>query len=327
MNKKLNNFIKVKTKKVEKTRMISFIDIDGTTNLEDSKFKEYINKIQALGVEIVPITGRSIGDIRQKFLNNKIEEPVFYSGDNGTVIYFNQDSRVVKKRKGKIEQLITKDKDTYKTVFPKNKKKKIIEYYLENGGNPDLIRATTEKKVLASGKNEKVIEYCNKHSNNITNFYETIEDELRDLDDITKITLAGNKEFIKKVEIYAKSLGLSTDADITKFPEKEQKNWRLDISSSNKGKAVEIISEILKPEIGYMCIGNGRNDIPMFKKAIDNDMLIGIMKDSPKEVLETMKEYSKRKNKGVLFEIPNNDNKANSYLWTMSKMLESYKSK
>lgn len=325
MNKMLNDFIQEKRQNVIRPKMIAFVDIDGTTNLEDKKFKDYINEIRSLGVEIIPVTGRAIGDIRQQFLKNKIEEPIFYSGDNGTVIYFTPNSKGVKKRKNKIKQLMHNDKNTYKTVFPKNKKNKIIEYYLENGGNPDLIRATTEKNVLASGRDEKVVNYCNKHSNNITSFYETIEDELNYIDDITKITLAGEKELMEKVQKYANSLGLNTDADSTKFPEKDQKNWRLDISGANKGMAVEIINKILNPEIGYMCIGNGRNDLPMFKKALDNNMLIGIMQDSPREVLLKMKKYNKDNKKGIIFEIPSGETKANSYLWKMAKMLESYR--
>ena len=53
----------------------------------------------------------------------------------------------------------------------------------------------------------------------------------------------------------------------------------------------------MKPPFGYMCIGNGENDISMFKQAIDDDMLIGIMKDSPQSVIEEMKAYIALKKK------------------------------
>ena len=54
---------------------------------------------------------------------------------------------------------------------------------------------------------------------------------------------------------------------------------------------------ILQPTFGYMCIGNGENDIPMFKQAIDDNMMIGIMEDSPQAVKDEMKAYVASKKK------------------------------
>ena len=85
----------------------------------------------------------------------------------------------------------------------------------------------------------------------------------------------------------------------TKFPNASYQHYRLDIADRNinKGNAVKLINSTLKPPSGYMCIGNGDNDISMFKQAIDDGMLIGIMEDSPQSVIKEMKAYVALKKK------------------------------
>lgn len=92
---------------------------------------------------------------------------------------------------------------------------------------------------------------------------------------------------------YVEDLNFWSDMGATKFPKASYQHYRLDIADRNisKGNAVKLINSILKPPFGYMCIGNGENDISMFKQAIDDSMLIGIMEDSPQSVIEEMKNY------------------------------------
>lgn len=309
----------IETKKSEihgNLTMVFYIDFDGTINPRDKEFNNCIKEISEMGGMLVPVTGRGIADIENIFIENNIELPMFMAGDNGTVIKYHPQTEISEERKDKSK------KDIYETRFDREKMKKVLSYYLENGGNPDLVRATNKNKIFASKNNKDVRKYYK--SNKTAKLYKDVVEEILETEDITKITLAGNSELMKKVSQYVRDeLELWTDADNTKFPNREENNWRLDITASNKGEAVRIINSILEPTLGYVCIGNGRNDIPMFRKASEDKKMIGVMKSSPKEVIEEVKKLE-QENGIKVFYIPNNENYANRYI---AKMLAFAKQK
>lgn len=295
-----------KSKIQQKPTMVFYIDFDGTMNPKDKEFNNCIEEINEMGGMLVPVTGRGIADIENIFLENNINLPIFMAGDNGTVIKYHS----------------KEENNVYQTPFDKQNLRKILLYYFKNGGNLELIRATNQKQILASKQNKDVRNYYK--SNKTAKLYKNVIEAILEAEDITKITLAGNYDLMNKVSKYARDeLKLCTDADNTKFPKKEEKNWRLDITATNKGEAVRIINTILEPTLGYVCIGNGRNDLSMFQKASNERMMVGVMKNAPKEVLDEVKKLEKE-NGIKVFYIPNNENYANRYI---SKMLTFAKQK
>ena len=126
-------------------------------------------------------------------------------------------------------------------------------------------------------------------------------------------------EFTKKLEFW-------TDMDVTAFPKKEYGNYRLDIAQKdiNKGKAVKQLVTLLKPEYGYICIGNGYNDLSMFEVAIKDDMVAAIMSNSSYELKKQLKEYCKDIRKGKVLVIPSDKNLANKYILRYAKQFQTY---
>ena len=302
--------------------MVFYIDFDGTMNPRDKEFNNCIKEITEMGGMLVPVTGRGIADIENIFIENNIELPLFMAGDNGTVIKCNPPKDEIENQLSKKKIDKKSNSNIYETPFDRGKLNKALTYYLENGGNPDLVRATNKNKIFASKNSEDVRKYYK--SNKTAKLYKDVVEEILETEDITKITLAGDPELMRKTSQYVRDeLSLWTDADNTKFPKKEDDNWRLDITASNKGEAVRIINSILEPTLGYVCVGNGRNDIPMFRKASEDKMKIGVMKNSPEEVLEEARRLE-QENGIKVFYIPKNENYANRYI---SKMLEFTKRK
>lgn len=80
---------------------------------------------------------------------------------------------------------------------------------------------------------------------------------------------------------------------------------------------------MLKPELGYMCVGNGFNDMAMFKQAIDDGMIAAIMEDSSDELISEIQEYEKEKGTGRAIVIPKDKDKANRWIHRMAKVMES----
>ena len=293
----------LRVKGIRKPKFIVFTDKDGTLNLEDKQLSNILKLITSMGGMVVPITGRTVGDLKEDFEKRNLFMPSIIVGDNGANIYFTETDRFIRK------------------TLKHEKVEKIIEKFNEIGGNPDLIRYTDGRNIYAS-KEKSVKEYYK--NNEIAKLHSKIENKITNTENVTKITLAGSKKEMEQMAKIAESLGFSTDMDKTKFPEKEQENYRLDIvpKKISKGKAVETIVDCLKPEYGYICIGNGYNDISMFKQAIDDGMIAGVMEESNPDLIEMMKEYEKNSNKGKVLIVPKEKNKANRWIYRIAKLVQ-----
>lgn len=307
MKKKVN---KEKNKTIidgmKRPKFIVFTDKDGTLNLADKDLSNIIKQISAMGGMVIPITGRTVGDIKEDFETRKIALPKLIIGDNGANIY----------------STIT-NKFVIKKTLEKDNVKKIIECFTKIGGNPDLIRYTDGSNIYAS-KEENVKKYYK--GSKTAKFNKNIYDEIMNSEEITKITLAGSKDEMEEIAEFAETLGFWTDMDITRFPGGIKKNYRLDIADKNinKGKAVEAIVEILKPEYGYICVGNGYNDLSMFKQAINDGMIAAIMNNAETELINEVQKYANTvgKNRNKVNVIPNGKNKANKWILKRAKRVE-----
>ena len=253
---------------MKRPQFIIFTDKDYTINLEDKKLNQIFHLVATMGGMVIPVTGRTVGDIEESIKTKKIRMPEIIVGDNGANIY-------------------SADKHTFliQKKLEHDKVMQIVDNFLQNDGNLDFIRYTNGENIFASNqeevrnyyKNSKKVKFC-------SNIYE----EIKKAEDITKLTLAGKKEQIKQNADFVEKLDFWTDMDKTQFPKREYKNYRLDIAQKNinKGEAVKALVAMLKPIYGYLCVGNGRNDISMFKVAIDNGMIAAIMSNSDSELIE-----------------------------------------
>ena len=267
------------TLQLKKPAFIIFTDKDGTMNLQDKNLNKIFRLVHAMNGMIIPTTGRTIGDIQEDLKGNKLINPALLIGDNGGSIFFTKSKEFV-----------------YKQTLDSEKVRNVISHFTELGGNPEMIRLTDGKYIYAINNSEVQQYYRKKHT---IKYGEDINSLLDIMPEITKITLAGSKTQMKDMSNYVENLNFWSDMGATKFPDANYQHYRLDIADRNinKGNAVKLINSTLKPPSGYMCIGNGENDISMFKQAIDDGMLIGIMKDSHLSVIEEMKAYIDLKKK------------------------------
>ena len=256
-----------------------FTDKDGTMNLQDKNLNNIFRLVHAMNGMIIPTTGRTVGDIHEDLEGNKLINPPLLIGDNGGSIFFTKSKEFV-----------------YKQTLDSEKVKNVISHFTEIGGNPKMIRLTDGESIYAINHPEVQQYYRKKHT---VKYGKDIDSLLTMMPEITKITLAGSKVQMKDMSNYVEDLNFWSDMGATKFPKASYQHYRLDVADRNinKGNAVKFINSTLKPPYGYMCIGNGENDISMFKQAIDDGMLIGIMEDSPQSVIEEMKNYVDLKKK------------------------------
>lgn len=295
---------KIGKNKIKKPQFIIFTDKDGTLNLEDKQLNHILNLITTMGGMVVPVTGRTVGDIEESMREQKIKVPEIIVGDNGANIYSTSNHAFLIKK-----------------LLDHEKVMNIIDEFLKNGGNPDYIRYTDGANIFTAEKKE-VKRYYRKSKT--AKSYEDIYQAIQQAEDITKVTLAGPKEQIQQMAEFVKGLDFWTDMDITKFPSEEYQNYRLDIAQRNinKGEAVRLMVEQLKPRYGYLCVGNGYNDVSMFKAAIDDGMIAAIMNNSSLELKEEMAEYSRGRRKGKVMVIPKDKDLANQYILKMAKMFQ-----
>ena len=267
------------TLQIKSPSFIIFPDKDGTLNLEDKKLNPVFTLISIMNGMVIPITGRTVGDIHENLKENNLRIPEILIGDNGANIYSTKKKQFLMK----------------KSLDPK-KVSQVITNFVEAGGNPQMVRLTDGEFIYAVNHPD-VQDYYRK--NPTVKYGEDIETVLRMMPEITKITLAGSKAQMENMANYVKVLNFWSDMGATKFPNASYEHYRLDVADKNinKGNAVKLMVSILQPTFGYMCIGNGENDIPMFKQAIDDNMMIGIMEDSPQAVKDVMKAYVASKKK------------------------------
>lgn len=258
---------------LKRPAFIIFTDKDGTMNLQDKNLNNIFRLVHAMNGMIIPTTGRTVGDIQEDLKGNKLVNPALLIGDNGGSIFFTKSKEFV-----------------YKQTLDSEKVKNVISHFTELDGNPEMIRLTDGESIYAINNPEVQQYYRKKHT---VKYGKDIDSLLTMIPEITKITLAGTKSQMQEMATYVEDLNFWSDMGATKFPKASYQHYRLDIADRNisKGNAVKLINSILKPPFGYMCIGNGENDISMFKQAIDDGMLIGIMEDSPQSVIEEMKNY------------------------------------
>ena len=264
---------------LKRPAFIIFTDKDGTMNLQDKNLNNIFRLVHAMNGMIIPTTGRTVGDIQEDLKGNKLINPALLIGDNGGSIFFTKSKEFV-----------------HKQTLDSEKVKNVISHFTELGGNPEMIRLTDGESIYAINNPEVQQYYRKKHT---VKYGKDIDSLLTMIPEITKITLAGSKVQMKDMSNYVEDLNFWSDMGATKFPKASYQHYRLDVADRNinKGNAVKFINSTLKPPFGYMCIGNGENDISMFKQAINDGMLIGVMEDSPQSVIEEMKTYVSLKRK------------------------------
>ena len=289
---------------MKRPQFIIFTDKDYTINLEDKKLNQIFHLVATMGGMVIPVTGRTVGDIEESIKTKKIRMPEILVGDNGANIYY----------ANKQTFLIQKKLENKKVI-------KIVDEFLRNGGNIDFIRYTNGKNIFASDQADVRNYYRNSRK---VKFCRNIYEEIRKAEDLTKLTLAGQQEQIMQNAEFIKNLDFWTDMDKTEFPKREYKNYRLDIAQKNinKGEAVKALVAMLKPQYGYICIGNGLNDVSMFKMAIDDGMIAAIMSNSDLELIKEMEQYAKSK-KGKVKKVPMDKNLANEYILKMAREFQS----
>lgn len=258
---------------------IIFTDKDGTLNLEDPKLNHVLNLISTMNGLVVPITGRTVGDIYSSLKEHNLRIPEILIGDNGANIYS------------------TKQKEfLLRTGIDSQRIRNVINDFVEKGGDPQMIRLTDGEFIYALNHPDVQNYYM---KNPTVKYSDNIDSLLEMMPEITKITLAGNKSLMEDMSNNMANSNFWSDMGATKFPTASYDHYRLDIADKNisKGNAVKFMVSALKPPFGYMCIGNGENDISMFKQALDDGMMIGIMEDSPQSLKDEMKAYRDSINK------------------------------
>ncbi len=298
-----------KSENIDNCKFVLFTDKDGTLDLNDESLNKILMLTRKKGGLVIPVTGRTVGDIKEEWEAKKLPLPPIIIGDNGAVIYDTKKKKFIKKCE------LKKDKISH-----------IIEKFIEIEGRTDLIRYTDGEKVYAS-KSEKVENYY--ESSGKVKFISNIENEVQKGKEVTKITLAGTKEQMEEMAKFIKEENLEcwTDIGETKFPTKssEDKKYRLDIVSmkARKGKAVDEVIRIIKP-IKYMCFGNGNNDISMFKQAIDDGMYVAVVEgtDEANKIIDEIKSYAHKLKRGKVVCIPSNRNYANTAIKVYTDLLE-----
>lgn len=267
-------------------KKMCIFDLDGTLNLTDRRLSVEILKLSKMGVDFIVSTGRSNSYVVSTFRKNRILPPRYIIADNGGSIY---DTR--------------KRKYLRKTLLSTQKRKAVISEFLRLGGSLEDIRFSDGNNLFVA-EDEHVRKYYANDSAIYCRKKDIVDEVLREDTDVIKITLSGKKELIGKLQEYIKEQGIEcfTDAGVTAFPERKRKNVRLDITDSqmSKGEGVKFLVENLGIN-KFLCVGNGMNDLSMFKYAIDtgNKVLIvknfegGKLQKESEELIRKTEEYAK----------------------------------
>lgn len=261
---------------MKKFKKIIFSDKDGTLLIN-----RFLNNILAYASAhdclFVMCSGRTIADTNEIFKKESVGIPRYTIGDNGAIVYDNKEKKALQK-----------------FLLEKNIISNVLLKYFELGGTPQNLRYTN---------GENIFSFDNPNNHNYYKNSDTVKyiDRISDIEDITKITIAGNKKLMEQMSEYVSSLGCTSDIGKTGFPIKDSKQYRLDIQSeqATKGNAVKFLSEYLGIQ-DYSCYGNGWNDFSMFKQAIRTGNNISVMDNAPQELLIAIHNYIKElKDNGV----------------------------
>lgn len=246
-------------------KSLCVFDLDGTLDLKGTDLFTQIAMLYKKGMQFVVATGRTNKYVIDVCSQNNIIPPKFIIADNGGTIFDNRTGEYLKK-----------------TNLSSETKRRIMEHYLQIGGKLEEVRCTDGEKVYAA-ESEDVRLYYEKEG--IIEYKS--EDELLDAilngkEDITKITLAGNKKIIQDIRKFIRNNGIKCWSDVgtTKFPVKRRGNYRLDImdEASSKGDGLQFLIDYTGID-NFICIGNGFNDLSMFKLAIDYNMPIIVVRN------------------------------------------------
>ena len=265
-----------------------FFDLDGTLDLTNTKLSAEILKMYKSGVDFVTATGRTNSYVLDTFKKNNIIPPKFIIADNGGSIYDCTQKKYIKR-----------------TILPVDIRKRMIEQYIRLGGILENIRYTDGNYVYAA-ENSEVRKYYEKEK---SISYKSVREMLHEIfskdSDIIKLTLAGNSSLMNRIIRFTEEDGIKcwTDIGATKFPKKERENYRLDITDgeTSKGEAVQFLVEHTGIN-DFICIGNGPNDLSMFKYALDCSMQVivvvnkenGKISEESERLIEQVEEYSKK---------------------------------
>ncbi len=259
-------------------RKLCIFDLDGTVDLTDTKLSAQFLKMSNSGIVFVVATGRTNSYVKEVCKKNNIIPPRFIIGDNGGTIYDVRRKKYLKR-----------------TVLSDDTRLAIISEYISSGGKVDDIRYTDGENVYAFNGEEIKSYYEDDETIIYMNSNDLLQAISRKNENITKITLAGNRKMMKKMVKFIERRGIKcwTDIGRTKFPVNSRKNYRLDITDgqSSKGEAVEFLTKNIGI-LNFTCIGNGPNDFSMFKFALDSGMPITIVQNKEKngEITEESEE-------------------------------------
>lgn len=190
-------------------------DKDGTLFLNDTLkqvLMDFRKKDLGVNIYIIANSGRTVQDMLNCLNDSAI--PIEYFdyivGDNGGMCVD-----------------IKEEKQLYKHVIDKEVALKVIEKFLEMGGNLSDIRITDGECIYAYPTAETE-EYYRESKNVI------FKQDMLDLEgiDITKITLTGQHKQINSIDRFIKENieGYKTHAGKTSFPKKTRNNYRIDFT-------------------------------------------------------------------------------------------------
>lgn len=254
-----NQFIRTLKKDIKSVGI--FTDKDGTILLDDSlreTLKRFTEKNLGVHIYVIANSGRTVQNMINSLEEKNIPSNYFdyIIGDNGGMCFD-----------------VKNNKQLYKNVMEREVVKKVIEKFIELGGEASHIRLADGRSIYANSS-ETVRNYY-KNSKDIV-FKEDILD-LEDID-ITKLTLSGTHRQINGVNKFIKENipHYRTHLGMSKFPTRKDTTYRLDFTGEyTKGSA----SRQLKEKLGLdTCIylGNDLNDLSMFSNAIEDDDFIVI---------------------------------------------------
>ena len=274
-------------------------DLDDTLDLTDRRLTVEFLKLDRLGVNFITATGRTNSYVLETCKKNNIMLPKFIISDNGGLIYDVTQKRYIKR-----------------TTLEAEKRKVILKEYLRLGGLVENIRYTDGDFVYAAA-DQAIREYYRRESSIEYRTNEEIINGLLDEEnEITKITLAGKKDIMKKLSKAIKEKGVECfpDGGETKFPKKSRNNYRLDITDgrTSKGEGVEFLVNYTGIK-DFTCIGNGPNDFSMFKFALDSGMPVVVVRtmqngkitEESRELIKRVKEYAESIGRGENVTITN----------------------
>ena len=179
---------------------------------------------------------------------------------------------------------VSTGKILFRREIKKDKLERIIEEYIKIGGDISNIRLTNGKNVIAHN-NVNAREYYRDSQEVI------YRDNITQIEDgMTKLTLTGNKIQIKKMMQFIEENmpGIRVHKGRSTYPEGKSKHFRIDITGNyDKGTAAEELIDALEID-RCIYLGDDLNDVPMFRKGLQNNDFIIVANSKEHEVTESV---------------------------------------